>query len=261
MNILICIGSYRRNGNTAHIAAMIEEELARRAADAGVPLAVEIIFLAHEQIGLCRGCRVCFDKGETLCPLHDDFLAIKAKMVEADGLLVASPIYVNDVSGTTKNWIDRLAHVCHRPQFAGKCTYLVTTIGSGQSSHALRTLGAALQTWGFHIVGQTGFKTGALMDKAELRARFQAETARIAGRLFDAIQQRRFANPSFLSLMTFRIQQSVWQQQPSDTVDYRYWASQGWLAPEREFYIAHHANRLKVLLARLAGAALGPFVS
>lgn len=261
MKILICVGSYRRNGNTAHITKLVEHELAQLAARADVPLDVETIFLAHQEIGACRGCRVCFDQGETLCPLHDDLLAIKARMVEADGVIVASPVYVNDVSGTTKNWIDRLAHVCHRPQFAGTCAYLITTIGSGPSGHALKTLGAALQTWGFHIVGQTGFKTGALMEKTELQIRYRAEAAKIAGQMFDAIHRRRFANPSFLALMTFHIQQRAWQHASHDTVDYRYWEGQGWLEPQREFYIPHQANRAKVFLARLTGAALGPFVS
>lgn len=261
MKILFCVGSYRRSGNTAHVAALVEEELRRLAADASITLEVETVFLGHEQIGLCRGCRVCFDQGEERCPLHDDFQPVKAKMVEADGIVVASPVYVNDVSGTMKNWIDRLAHVCHRPQFAGKCSYLITTIGGGPSSHALRTLGSALQTWGFYIVGQKGFKTGALMDKAALRARYQADAAKIAKRLFDAIHRRRFTNPSFLALMTFRIQQRVWQHAGHDSFDYRYWENQGWLASDRDFYIAHHANRAKVLLARLAGTALGPLVS
>ncbi len=140
MKILICVGSYRKNGNTARVADLVEEKLVKLAAQAHVPLEIETVFLAHQDIGLCRGCRVCFDKGEDLCPLHDDFLAVKAKMLEADGIVAASPIYVDDVCGTTKNWIDRLAHVCHRPQFAGKCAYLITTVGSGPSRHALRTL-------------------------------------------------------------------------------------------------------------------------
>ena len=50
-------------------------------------------------------------------------------MDAADGIIFASPVYVNDVSGIAKTWIDRLAYVCHRPAFAGKCAYLIATVG------------------------------------------------------------------------------------------------------------------------------------
>ena len=46
-----------------------------------------------------------------------------------------------------------------------------------------------------------------------------------------------------------------------DTLDYAYWTSQGWTDPARDFYIPHEASRLKVLLARLAGALIAPLVS
>ena len=69
-----------------------------------------------------------------------------AKMQSADGLIVAIPVYVNDVSGIVKNWIDRLAFVCHRPEFAGKSAFLISTVGLGPTSHALQTLRFALSS-------------------------------------------------------------------------------------------------------------------
>ena len=117
MKILALVGSYRKRGNTARIVAMIAEELQKLATTADEILEVETVYLAHQDIGLCRGCRVCFDQGEELCPLRDDLLAIKTRMEEADGFIIASPVYVHDVNGVVKNWIDRLAFVCHRPEF------------------------------------------------------------------------------------------------------------------------------------------------
>ena len=62
-----------------------------------------------------------------------------ARMVlEADGVVLASPVYVNDVSGHVKTLIDRLAFVCHRPQFMQTPFFLATTGGSS-CRHALRT--------------------------------------------------------------------------------------------------------------------------
>jgi multimeric flavodoxin WrbA len=78
-------------------------------------------------------------------------LAIQAKMDAADGLLLASPVYVDDVSGLTKTWMDRLAYLCHRPGFGGKCAYPVATVGGSPTCHTLRTMNAALLTWGATI--------------------------------------------------------------------------------------------------------------
>ncbi len=52
------------------------------------------------------------------------------------------------------------------------CAYLVATVGNGPTNHALRTLNMALSSWGFHVVGQRGFKTGAWMTQDELTARY-----------------------------------------------------------------------------------------
>ena len=261
VKILACVGSYRQRGNTARIVALIEEQLQQTAAGANGSLAFETVYLGHHDIGLCRGCRVCFDKGEAKCPLHDDLLVIKAKMQAADGLIVASPVYVDDVSGTTKNWIDRLAHVCHRPEFAGKCVYLVATTGSSPTGHAIRTLRTATMCWGFYVVGEAGFKTGALMPQEKLKAQHGPRAKEIAQALFRAIHEKRFVRPTFLSLMTFKIQQRAYQQVDKDSIDFKYWHSQDWLDPSRTFYGHEEANRAKVGLARLTGAVVARLMS
>ncbi|MDR3574016.1 MAG: flavodoxin family protein [Anaerolineaceae bacterium] len=262
MKILALVGSYRKNGNTAQIVGLIRDHLDRLAASANQTIEVETVFLGHQQIGLCRGCRVCFDQGEEKCPQKDDLPLINAKMKQADGLLVASPVYVDDVSGTVKNWIDRLAYNCHRPGFAGKSAYLVVTVGSTPTGNALRTLRTALSTWGCHIVGLSGFKTGALMKPAEINARFQKQTEEIARKFYQDIQMQKYTRPSFLSLMMFKIQQWSWARRAlEDTVDVRYWKELGWFEPDCDFYIPHRASRVKVLLARLTGAVIARFVA
>jgi multimeric flavodoxin WrbA len=261
MKILALTSSYRRRGNTARILDLIGLHLEAIAAQHDESLTLTTLNLGHTHVEMCRGCRTCFDRDEDQCPLEDDVLAIKAKLDEADAVILASPVYVNDVSGIAKTFIDRLAYVCHRPAFAGKCAYLIATVADGPTGFALFSMNQALRSWGFHIVGQAGFKMGALMPQEEMESRYRDRTARIAGKLFGAIAQRRFLQPSFLSLMTFRIQQLSWQQVPPGSLDYAYWEAQGWFEPDRSFYIDHQANPLKVALARLAGRLLAGSVT
>jgi multimeric flavodoxin WrbA len=260
MKIIACVGSYRKRGNTARIVNLIAERVQEIAVRQNQTVEFETVHLAHQEIGLCRGCRVCFDQGEERCPLRDDLLAIRAKMQGADGLIIAAPVYVNDVNGVVKNWIDRLAFVCHRPEFAGKAAYLVVTVADSPTGHALRTMQVALQTWGYYVVGKAGFKMGALMDQDQMVARYKLRAERIAEDLFNSVATRRCREPSFFSLMTFKIMQLARQRNPDGSIDYAYWKSRGWTDPAREFFIPHQAGHIKVALARLAGALLALFV-
>jgi multimeric flavodoxin WrbA len=103
---------------------------------------------------LCRGCRACFDHGEEACPLHDDLPLIRSRMDDADALILASPVYVDDVSGLVKNWMDRLAYLSHRPAMGGKYAFTVATVGGGPAGHTLRTMNTALLTWCYHLSGK-----------------------------------------------------------------------------------------------------------
>ncbi len=260
MKILACTGSYRTNGNTARVLSLIEEQMRREADRVGETLDFETVYLGHLNIQMCRGCRICFDQGEDRCPLRDDLLRLKARIKAADGIIAATPVYVDDVSGITKNWIDRLAHACHRPEFAGKGAYLLATTGSSPTSHALRTLNA-LMYMGFHIIGRAGFKTGALSKRDEINTRYGAKINQIARIIFCTVHQKATLRPSFYSLMVFKIQQLAWQKKRPGSVDYHYWKGNGWLDPRRTFYTEQHASWLKVALARLVGAAIAPFVN
>jgi multimeric flavodoxin WrbA len=260
MKILALNGSYRVNGNTARMIQQVANRMGEIASQKGQVLEFEIVHLGHQNIGFCRGCRICFGKGENKCPVQDDLLAIYQKMQDADGLILASPVYVNDVSGIMKNWIDRMAFVCHRPAFAGKRALILTTVGLGPTRHAERTLSDALTTWGCSVVGRNGFKMGALMPKKRADSLFQDRVRKMVIKFYRALEKP--VIPSFLSFMTFRIQQGYWwQQSDSDSIDYQYWQSQGWTQTGRDYYVNHQARVIKVTLARLVGAILAPFVT
>lgn len=260
MQLLILNGSYRKNGNTDLITHQIAQQLDEIAARSGVGLEIETVYLRQHQIGHCRGCRACFDLGEDKCPVKDDIPLIKEKIQRADGILIASPVYVDDVTGITKIFIDRLAHICHRPEFGGKCAYLISTAGAMSMGHTIRTLGAACSTWGFYTVGQANFVMGARTPTEQVRTQFARKTEKVARQFFNAVHQRKFEKPSFVSLVTFKIQQICWQRSPGDTLDYHYWWDKGWIDPRRSYYIPHRAGRLKVIAAGVLGSLIARFI-
>ncbi len=90
----------------------------------------EIVALTDYRMEMCRGCKQCFRKGESFCPLKDDRDVLMEKMMTSDGVVIASPNYSFQVSAIMKTFLDRLGFVFHRPQFFGKTfTSIVSTVG------------------------------------------------------------------------------------------------------------------------------------
>ena len=102
---------------------------------------------------------------------------------------------------------------------------------------------------------------GARMTPEQTQARYSGRADGIADAMFKAIRNQAYAKPSFLSLMTFKIQQRVWQQAIEDSLDHEYWRSRGWTENNREYYIRHGANAVKVRFARLTGSLIARFVT
>jgi multimeric flavodoxin WrbA len=168
MRILSIVSSCRTDGNTGRLTSLIEEQLQKEAEKRNISLEAEQVFLGRQDVRMCRGCRLCFDRGEDSCPLKDDLLSIRDRMLAADGYLIASPVYVEDVNGILKNWIDRLAFLNHRPALCGKSALLIHTSGAGATGHALHTMGSALSAWGCRIAYKTKFRAGALTSIDEI---------------------------------------------------------------------------------------------
>lgn len=109
---------------------------------------VDLIDLADLQIVPCTACESCSLDGT--CVFADDFAAAYDRMLDADGLVLASPVYVDNVSGQMKVFIDRLADAIHYQTLAGKygCSLATTQVSGGDAvvgylNHALNYLGVA----------------------------------------------------------------------------------------------------------------------
>lgn len=261
MRIVSIVSSGRKSGNTERIVRRMEEELLNMAAEKNIKIELEQIHLGSLDIKFCRGCRVCFDKGEELCPLKDDFLSIRDKISQADGIILASPVYVEDINGIMKNWIDRMAFNCHRPAFAGKTAVIITTSGGGSTNHALRTMKSALIAWGFGIPAQSKFRTGALMEDEQINLSCGSKIKASAGKLFNTINNKRGEKPSFYSLVVFKVQQKFWQKakEGQTTYDYLYWKNNGWIEKSCSYYIYHKSNPIKIKFAGIVGNMVSLF--
>ena len=97
--VLIISSSYRTGGNSARLAG----EFFKGASEAGNE--VELISLHDKTIGFCRGCLAC-QKTER-CVILDDADKIREKMLNADVVAFATPVYYYGISGQLKTLLDR----------------------------------------------------------------------------------------------------------------------------------------------------------
>ncbi len=261
IRILSIVSSCRADGNTSRTVSLVENEIEKLAGSKNVSVSIEQIVLSRLDIGICRGCRVCFDRGEDKCPLKDDLLMVRDKMLEADGFIFASPVYVEDVNAVMKNFIDRMAFNCHRPAFAGKSALFITTSGVMSSNHTIRTMAGALSTWGGSTAGRAKFITGALMQKEAIYTKYKNLLRKSAKKLVDSLFNGKAQNPSLFSLIVFCVQQKYWQNTKGygAEFDYDYWKNKGWLKPGCTYYIPHRASFLKLWAARFTGRAAAYF--
>jgi len=182
------------------------------------------------------------------------------KMREADGYVIASPIYVEDVNGILKTMIDRMAFLCHRPALYGKSALLFTTSGIGSSRHALTTMTKGFGTWGIKTAAIMQCSLGALTAREEVAVRYEKKIQTNARKFLRVLAQSPF-RPSFYSLIAFTVQQALWSREgvAHDTVDYRYWHNSGWLDRGRWYYLAAQKHTPKALLARGFGKFIAIF--
>lgn len=98
-NVLIISTSPRKGSNSDLLA----DEFLRGAQEAGHK--VEKITLRDKQIGFCQGCLACLNTGR--CAIADDANAIVQKMLVADVIVFATPIYYYEMCGQMKTMLDR----------------------------------------------------------------------------------------------------------------------------------------------------------
>lgn len=98
--VLILSSSPRRGGNSDRLC----DRFMAGAQQAGHE--VEKIFLKDRRIGYCTGCGACYG-GAGPCPQKDDAAGVIGKMVEADVIVMATPVYFYTLSAQMKTLIDR----------------------------------------------------------------------------------------------------------------------------------------------------------
>lgn len=105
MKVLMINGSPRVGGNTAIALKEMEQVFAKNGIE------VETMQIGNKAIRGCIACGTCATKGQ--CVFDDAVNEAAPKFAEADGLVIASPVYYASANGTLVSFLDRLFYSCH----------------------------------------------------------------------------------------------------------------------------------------------------
>lgn len=131
MKVIAFNGSARKDGNTAALINLVFGELQK----AGIE--TELFQLAGKKIRGCIACYKCFQNKDQRCSVTNDVLnECIEKMLEADGIILASPTYFANVSTELKALIDRAGLVAkaNGDMFRRKVGAAVVAVCEGQAA-------------------------------------------------------------------------------------------------------------------------------
>lgn len=100
--VIVLSGSPRKGGNSD----LLCDQFIAGAQKAGHE--TEKIFICDKKINYCTGCGACLN-GKNKCPQKDDMAGILEKLVSADVIVMATPVYFYTMDAQMKTLIDRVA--------------------------------------------------------------------------------------------------------------------------------------------------------
>ena len=149
MKILAICGS-PKNGNTYSVLNDIKENYP--------DIDYKILMLKDVNLKPCLGCYVCVKLGEENCPLKDDREKIVKEMLDADGVLFASPVYTMHITALMKNFFERVGYIDHRPCFYGKYAMVMAVCAGFGAKETNEYMRGMCSVFGFGVASSVELK-------------------------------------------------------------------------------------------------------
>ncbi|MCP4259247.1 MAG: flavodoxin family protein [Planctomycetes bacterium] len=165
MKVIAFNGSARKDGNTAIMVKQVFSELEKEGIE------TEMIQFSGQKIRGCIACYKCFENKDHRCAVKNDTANdCIEKILEADGIILASPTYFADVSAELKALIDRAGLVAkaNNEMFARKVGAAVVAVRRGGSIHAFDSMNHFFLISGMIIPGSCYWNMSFGLDKGDV---------------------------------------------------------------------------------------------
>ncbi|NLV25803.1 MAG: flavodoxin family protein [Methanomicrobiales archaeon] len=220
MQVVGINSSPRKKSNTGLLLAAV----LKGASEAGCE--TQLLNLYDFEIEYCTACDTCYKTGK--CVHMDEFTDIYDIMLEADGIVLASPNYINNVTAKMKALFDRMADTVHCQRFLGKYCASVSTAGGSGAVEVADYLNRSLFIMGASVVGTVGIN---LSDGDEMFEKALKSSRDLGLNLADAILKKKVFpdQQKDHAAMLERMKQLISFRKDEWTNEYQYFIQKKWL--------------------------------
>jgi multimeric flavodoxin WrbA len=166
MKVIAFNGSGRKDGNTAILLNVVLGELSNEGIE------TELVQLAGNSPHGCIACYKCFENKDQKCAVSTDSInEYLAKMIEADGILLGSPVYFADATAGIKALIERCGMVsaANGGLLKRKVGAAVAAVRRAGAVRTFDTLNHLFQHGQMFIVGSSYWNMGVGRDPGQVK--------------------------------------------------------------------------------------------
>lgn len=189
-------------------------------------------FLPRDFDQPCLGCYTCFHKELSDCPHYEKLKPLAEAMLEAELIILDSPVYVYHATGQMMSFLDHFGTwwVVHRPrpEMSGKQAVAIATAAGGGMKSTTRDMADSLEMWGIRKVYRLGFGVQALNPQgipAGIQRKIERKTTALAKKI-QASPKNQGCN--LRGKMWFSFMRFAHKHFPPMEPDHGYWEKQGW---------------------------------
>jgi multimeric flavodoxin WrbA/putative sterol carrier protein len=222
-------------GNTAMMLEMLRKPLAEEG------LSLEVIHLGEHAVDYCVGCGVCMEKGR--CWIQDDHAGLVERLLAADGVILASPVYFLQVTAQMKTFLDRSLAFGHKPRPRWKPGLAVSVSAGYGETQTAEYLGNLLRVFGAFSVGRlTALATGP--GEFLGRPAVEARARDLARDLAQAVKEKRRYPATDSDLVFYRFMGALVREHRESIMknDFEHWEKHG-LYRDFETYVQQEREK------------------
>lgn len=200
------------------------------------------INLQKENLPYCKGCLLCLKKGMEFCPHKEIILPAKDKLLKADLIIVATPVYILHMTGQLKTFIDHFSSMflMHRPELSmfKKQLVVVATSAGPVYKNTIKEVKECFTYFGVpksYGLGTTIQAENYSSLSDDKKNKIDVHCNKIANKVKGVYKKGKYHTP-IKNKFNFFIYRKI-QQKVAMDVDRSYWTENGWFEKSRPWKI------------------------